>query len=236
MNFAAVRDIAAGIASPQLLLQGTLAHRRVQAAAEEGYVSEVRLSCQLEFDKFILLVEGIADGIIPSPEQPVVDEIKSTSVPLDLIREDYNPLHWAQAKCYGWMYLSQEGGSSAVIRLTYSHRETKEIRQFTKVCSYDELKAYFSSLAEQYAGWIGLDLDHREKETVPSIHWTFPFHNTAKGSAGWPKALIRLSGMEGFCLFMLLPASAKLYQCCIRPLKHWGKVWLKRFSTLPPKP
>jgi Rad3-related DNA helicase len=174
-------DIAAGIASPQLLLQGTLAHRRVQAAAEEGYVSEVRLSCQLEFDKFILLVEGIADGIIPSPEQPVVDEIKSTSVPLDLIREDYNPLHWAQAKCYGWMYLSQEGGSSAVIRLTYSHRETKEIRQFTKVCSYDELKAYFSSLAEQYAGWIGLDLDHREKRNSSIHSLDFPFPQYRKG-------------------------------------------------------
>ena len=44
-----------------------------------------------------LLVEGRADGVYTDGEGTVVDEIKTTGAPLELITEDFNPLHWAQA-------------------------------------------------------------------------------------------------------------------------------------------
>jgi len=174
-------DIVSGIVSPQLLQQGTQAHRKTQAAAEEGYISEVKLSCQVELEKFILLVEGIADGIIPSGETPLIDEIKSTSIPLDLIHEDYNNLHWAQAICYGWMYLNQSGKESAIIRLTYIHRSTHEAKQYTRRYSSNELKEFFYHLIEQYSQWVELDLNHKENRNK-SIHaLNFPFPQYRKG-------------------------------------------------------
>ena len=36
-----------------------------------------------------------------------IDEIKTTTKDLLLIDENTNPLHWAQAKCYGYIYSMQ---------------------------------------------------------------------------------------------------------------------------------
>jgi DNA excision repair protein ERCC-2 len=72
------------------LHQGTEIHRKIQAEAEDDYQPEVRLSCEIDFDGFTILTEGIADGIIPDKEATFIDEIKSTSMPLELIDEDYS--------------------------------------------------------------------------------------------------------------------------------------------------
>ena len=160
-------DIRSGMTSPALLQQGMKIHRKIQAEAGDDYQPEVRLSCEMHFDDFTIMTEGIADGIIPDGQQPLIDEIKSTSMPLELIDEDYSVLHWAQAKCYGWMYLNQSGARTAIIRLTYCHSKTNEIKQFTKELSYSELKDYYTGLIELYAKWVGLGLNHRIKRMNP---------------------------------------------------------------------
>lgn len=174
-------DIRSGMTSPALLQQGMKIHRKIQAEAGDDYQPEVRLSCEMHFDDFTIMTEGIADGIIPDGQQPLIDEIKSTSMPLELIDEDYSVLHWAQAKCYGWMYLNQSGARSAIIRLTYCHSKTNEIKQFTKELSYSELKDYYTGLIELYAKWVRLELNHRIKRDE-SIHaLNFPFPQYRKG-------------------------------------------------------
>ncbi|WP_199906678.1 hypothetical protein, partial [Coprothermobacter proteolyticus] len=56
----------------------------------------------VESDDFFLTVEGRADGVINEDGCFIIDEIKTTTAPLELIDEFYNPLHWAQAKCYAY--------------------------------------------------------------------------------------------------------------------------------------
>ena len=90
-----------GIGSNQMLQQGTRIHRKLQKEAGKDYRPEVRLSCETEFAEFILVVDGIADGIIETEEGTTIDEIKSITAPLERIEEDTYPLHWAQAKCRG---------------------------------------------------------------------------------------------------------------------------------------
>ena len=41
------------------------------------------------------MVEGIADGIITNRDEVIVDEIKSTFTPLEIVDQEYNLLHWA---------------------------------------------------------------------------------------------------------------------------------------------
>jgi len=159
----------------QTLQQGTLIHRRLQSEAGDEYRAEVRLSCETDFEEFSILVEGIADGIIDSGQIPVIDEIKSTSRPLDELDEDDNAVYWAQAKCYGWMYLFQTGASQVTVRLTYCHSETNEIKQFSKCLSYDELKSFFSGLMEQYAVWMRMKFKHIEKRDESILSMPFPF-------------------------------------------------------------
>jgi DNA excision repair protein ERCC-2 len=177
-------DIWYGASGTQTMQQGAEIHRRLQKEAGEEYQSEVRLSVTREFDSFSIMVEGIADGVILKAGNVIIDEIKTTSVPLDLIDENYNSLHWAQAKCYGFMFLCQNQAASITIRLTYCFRESEagdEVRRFSREYSYEELKEHFTGLVEEYARWVSMDLNHK-KTRDKSIHsLEFPFPAYRKG-------------------------------------------------------
>jgi hypothetical protein len=83
-------------------LEGTKLHQKIQKAGGENYTAEVQLKYIKEFDDFLLILEGRADGIISEDSCIVIDEIKTTSIPLEYIDERFNYLHWAQAKCYAF--------------------------------------------------------------------------------------------------------------------------------------
>ena len=73
-----------------------------------SYRSEVMLRYQVQEDMFDILVEGRADGIITEPAGVTIDEIKC--IYMDVSRlEEPEPVHLAQALCYGWFYSIQKG-------------------------------------------------------------------------------------------------------------------------------
>ena len=80
------------------MAEGSRIHRRLQKAAGESYQAEVPLSLESRCGALRLLVEGRADGVYTDGEGMVVDEIKTTGAPLELITEDFNPLHMACAQ------------------------------------------------------------------------------------------------------------------------------------------
>ncbi|SFM18782.1 hypothetical protein [Pelosinus propionicus] len=82
-------------------VEGTRIHQKLQKAGGDKYLAEAQLKYEMKYKDFLFLVEGRADGIIVDDPQVVIDEIKTTAVPLERIDENFNPLHWAQAKCYG---------------------------------------------------------------------------------------------------------------------------------------
>jgi Rad3-related DNA helicase len=165
----------------QLLQQGTQIHRRLQKQAGDKYQAEVRLSCDTEFDEFILTVDGIADGIIKTEQGTTIDEIKSITAPLDLVEEDYSPLHWAQAKCYGWMYMLQADIKTITIQLTYYQVDTDEIKRFNKTFSYESLQDFFTELVRQYSAWARMSLHHKTERDASIRELSFPFAQYRKG-------------------------------------------------------
>ncbi|MBK7448938.1 MAG: ATP-dependent DNA helicase, partial [Anaerolineales bacterium] len=79
---------------------GTQGHKRVQRSRPEEYDTEVEVTCQVEDTEPPLVVRGRIDGLYASHEPVIIEEIKTTTLSLDLVHEDHNPLHWAQAQCY----------------------------------------------------------------------------------------------------------------------------------------
>ena len=91
-------DIDNSFMSMSRAVEGTRAHQRVQKSYGPEYKAEVSLNHLVEYEQFTILLEGRADGIISYDGKTIIDEIKSTTKDLETIEEDYNPLHWAQAK------------------------------------------------------------------------------------------------------------------------------------------
>ena len=65
-------------------------------------------------------LEGRADGIFTDTDgMPTIDEIKTTTLPPELITGEQSPEHWAQAQIYAAIYARQNGLPAMRVRLTY---------------------------------------------------------------------------------------------------------------------
>jgi DNA excision repair protein ERCC-2 len=174
-------DMTVSGGSNAMLQEGSRIHRKLQNEAAENYQAEVRLSCETQFPEFVLVVDGIADGVIEEQNSITIDEIKSVSTPLDMVDENYNPLHWAQAKCYGWMLLKEKDLKHINIQITYCHVETEEIKTLEQAFDYNELEGFFRDLVEGYAAWARMSLNHKEERDGSIRQLSFPFPQYRKG-------------------------------------------------------
>ncbi len=82
---------------------GSRIHRKIQRRMGADYQAEVSLKTVVEKEKYRIVVEGRADGIIRRPEETVIDEIKGVYMDLERLSEPIQ-VHLAQALCYGYMY------------------------------------------------------------------------------------------------------------------------------------
>ena len=100
-------DLSIKAMSADRAMEGVKAHKLLQSEMGIGYQKEFFLKHELVFNDINFIIEGRADGLIIDEERIVIDEIKSTYRSLELINEDYNTAHIAQAKCYAYIYSVQ---------------------------------------------------------------------------------------------------------------------------------
>ena len=133
---------------------GTQGHKQVQRSRPAGYQSEVEIGYRVEGVDPPMEVRGRIDGLYASEEPVIIEEIKTTTLSLDLVNEDHNRLHWAQAQCYAYMYARQHALSGVRIHLTYYHLDSKKEKTFERYLSLTELDIFFRDLITAYLGWF----------------------------------------------------------------------------------
>ena len=165
-------------------LEGTIAHQKLQSSNEKvysNYQKEVKLQEAFEIDNVTLIVDGRADGIIIEDSDIYIEEIKSTMKSLVLIDEDYNELHWAQAKFYAYIYAIQNDIEIINIRLSYFNIETEEVKSFNKSFNKNDLENFVLSIISEYKKWVILksNLLTERNESIKKLQ--FPFESYRKG-------------------------------------------------------
>ena len=160
-------DIDSSFGGSSRAVEGTRLHKKIQKAQGEEYSAEVTLKTTVEFEGFSLVIEGRADGIIKEKGCFTVDEIKTTTMPIDSIDEDFNPVHWAQAKCYAYIHALKENLSEINIRLTYCHLDTEEIKYLIKTFDFVELKQFFMNSLKNIMFGQNLTMIGRLKGMTP---------------------------------------------------------------------
>lgn len=133
---------------------GTQGHKRVQRSRPDGYETEVEVICQVEGAEPPFVVRGRIDGLYASHEPVIIEEIKTTTLSLELVNEDHNPLHWAQAQCYAYMYARQHRLSDVRIHLTYYQLDSHEEKTFERQFMWADLEIFFSNLITPYLDWF----------------------------------------------------------------------------------
>ncbi|AYE34160.1 ATP-dependent DNA helicase [Clostridium septicum] len=165
-------------------LEGTLAHQKLQLSNEKiysNYKKEVRLEYTFNIEDALLKVEGRADGIIIEDNKVIIEEIKSTMKNLTFIDEDYNELHWAQAKFYSYIYLMQNNLSKISIRLSYYNIETNEVKSFDKKFILEELIEFVDYIVNEYSRWIKIKGNLQLERDKSIYKLDFPFQFYRKG-------------------------------------------------------
>ena len=146
---------------------GTKGHQRVQRSRPEGYQAEVEIALRLEGADPAIEVRGRIDGIYAAQVPVIIEEIKTTALALDLISEDHNPLHWAQAQCYAYMLSRQENLPEVCIHLTYYQLDSREEKTFKRMFSAVELESFFEGLITPYLAWFKRFASGGQSEIIP---------------------------------------------------------------------
>lgn len=190
--FVSVRDLiefilksgsldSSSVVSSSRAVLGTKAHKKIQKSMGDNYTSEVILKHTCTYDDISFVIEGRADGVIENIDLIIIDEIKSTTVSLDRIEEDYNALHLAQVKCYAFMYAFEKELPTIGAQLTYYNLDTKETKRFLKLYDYSVLDTFFKNITDQYASWIRFYINWCSLRDASLKLLVFPFDKYRAG-------------------------------------------------------
>lgn len=163
---------------------GSRIHRKIQRRMGADYRAEVPMKHTVEEERYRIVIEGRADGIIENATGVTIDEIKG--VYLDLARlEAPIEVHLAQALCYGYMYCHDHNLNQIGIQLTYCSIETEEIRRFREEKSWEELENWFQGLIHEYVKWAEYLYRHelRRDESLKELGFPYAYRDGQKGLA-----------------------------------------------------
>ncbi|MFW5813705.1 MAG: ATP-dependent DNA helicase [Fibrobacterota bacterium] len=158
------------------------AHQKVQKSYGDDYQAEVTVSVTVEEDAAVsgrtplkLRVGGRIDGVINSQTPPVIEEIKTVLTDLDSLSESDNPMYWAQARCYAFMYAQENDLDQITLRITYVQLDTFETKSFETTESRTDLQLFFTEAAERYFRLARMSEEWKVKRNGSIAELSFPF-------------------------------------------------------------
>lgn len=161
--------------------EGRKIHQKLQKEYGDYYLSEVFLKNETVFDDIVFEVEGRADGIYHKGKEVLIDEIKSTTRNLEELKYNSNPLHWAQAKCYGYFYCVKNNLEEINIQLTYYQVDTDEIKRIYESFKVENLKEFYFALLELYLDFSRRIINFRKNRDEKIRALQFPYMNYRPG-------------------------------------------------------
>ncbi|KGP90166.1 ATP-dependent helicase [Pontibacillus chungwhensis BH030062] len=164
------------------LTEGTKAHQMVQNDYSEHDQKEVHLAYTHMTESVQIHIEGRCDGLLHKENKITIDEIKSTSSSIFDIEKDSYPVHWAQAKCYAYIYVTQQELGEIDVQLTYVHLPSSERKQFIKSFSSAELTKWFHAMIDQYIPYAKLMTEHRisRQQSIQQLAFPYPAFRTGQ--------------------------------------------------------
>ncbi len=164
----------AGVSEKDAMQLGSKIHRKIQRQMGSNYRAEVPLKMQIPYEKFVLQVEGRADGIQEDENGVLIDEIKGVQKELEHIKEPVG-VHLAQAKCYAYIYGKQKELDEVIVQLTYCQMETEAVKRFQNKFDMEELEEWFTNLVDQYEKWANFQIEWEEIRTNSIKKTEFPY-------------------------------------------------------------
>lgn len=154
--------------------EGTRIHKKLQRAMGSSYSAEVPLRLDILTGRYVLTLEGRADGIFTKNELPCIDEIKGIYQDVNVMEAPI-PVHLAQAKCYAYIYSVQHELDQIGVQMTYCDLDTEEVSRFYECYEFEELQEWFDELMKEYQKWADFQYEWRQTSIASIKELEFPF-------------------------------------------------------------
>ncbi|MCJ7842522.1 PD-(D/E)XK nuclease family protein [Lederbergia sp. NSJ-179] len=175
-------SIETGFRTASSLHEGTKIHQKIQKTYRETDQKEVYLKTEVPLNDLTFQIDGRCDGLLMDEDGVItIDEIKSTSMPLEQITEGTYPVHWAQAILYAYIYAKDHDRSEINIQLTYVQVRTEEEKRFQRVMTREDLEAFVLDVVSRYASFARLRMELQKKRNESTKALTFPFDHYRQG-------------------------------------------------------
>ena len=214
---------------PRRALAGTRGHQRVQRSRPAGYQKEVRLCHEIDTAEFLLRIQGRIDGVLTTSQEVWVEEIKTVQAGWD---GGADPLHWAQAKIYAFIYAREKSLDPISIQLTYLDLDTGDVTEFRDRFSLSDLLAFFEHTTAIYLEWMREQVRWRQQRDDSIRAVLFPFPQYRPGQRELAVAAYRAL-VRGGRLFLEAPTGiGKTISVLFPAVKALGEGKLERLYYL----
>lgn len=171
----------------EAMQEGSRIHRKIQNSMGPFYSAEVPLKFQVEYEDYILGLEGRADGLVLDRDEngdvvtATVDEIKGMYMDV-MTFEKPVLVHEAQAKCYAYMVANEYNLDTIEVQLTYVSLETEEIKYFNQLYTYDEIEDWFLTIIGIFKKWADFQYYHKMEllESVQGLDFPYEYRDGQK--------------------------------------------------------
>jgi DNA excision repair protein ERCC-2 len=221
--------------SQNTMLDGTRIHQKIQHTYQESDQKEVYLRVDLSIKDLVFTIDGRCDGLLFRDGAVIIDEIKSTSQPLEQLGKEGLPVHWAQAKMYAYIYAKDHQLQEIFVQLTYVQVESDEKRYFKYCFTLEELEAFVHEVVERYYPYAKLLHDHRKARNESSKQLVFPFESYRAGQRKLAGGVYKTI-LEEKSLFVKAPTGiGKTISTFFPAVKAVGEGYLNRIFYLTAK-
>ncbi|MBO6129313.1 MAG: ATP-dependent DNA helicase [Pseudobutyrivibrio sp.] len=170
---------------------GSRIHRKIQNSMGPFYSAEVPLKFQVEYEDYILGIEGRADGLVLDRDEEgkvvtaTVDEIKGMYMDV-MTFEKPVLVHEAQAKCYAYIVASEYQLETIEVQMTYVSLETEEIKYFNQIYTFQEIEEWFMTIIGIFKKWADFQYFHKLEllESAQGLQFPYSYRDGQKKLVG----------------------------------------------------
>ncbi|MHB9022598.1 MAG: ATP-dependent DNA helicase [Armatimonadota bacterium] len=201
--------------------EGIATHVSATGKRPAGYQREVFVRHTFTWESFTLVISGRIDGVLLDGDEVMVEEIKSTYLPLESLDPEGNAFHVAQLKLYHYFESKRRPGVRLAPVLTYVNPLTLEERSFRMEWAVADSRRFFEELAICF---LQRELERRRWRSVRNaglkgLHFPFPslrpgqvelVETVDQAIAGQQDLLVEAATGIGKTMGVLFPALRRL--------------------------
>lgn len=210
-------------------LAGIRGHQKIQRSRPTGYLTELPVEFAVEAPEFTLEIRGRIDGLLLTSQAVLLEEIKTVHGSWN---HEADALHWAQLKCYGFIYAQAHALSELDLQLVYLELPTGELTEFRQTFSFEVLAVFFYATTAIYLEWLRERHQWCQRRNASVAALAFPFPEYRPGQRELAVAAYRVLA-KGGRLFLAAPTGiGKTISVLFPAVKALGEGKLERVFYL----